>query len=112
MEITCSQQQQPPPPHQLLCSAYSAQQSTETQHTERATRVRPVCVARAFCVFCQHETWLRVFGSQVGRLCETSVDMDVLAVSAVCLALIAVVSQLHVLADDAELPVGRKRNKG
>jgi len=55
---------------------------------------------------------LRVFGSQVGRLCETSVDMDVLAVSAVCLALIAVVSQLHVLADDAELPVGRKRNKG
>ena len=50
-----------------------------------------------------------------GRLLRSSpatvVDMDVLTVGAVCLALIAVLSQVHVLADDAE-KVHMRRKQG
>jgi len=36
-------------------------------------------------------------------------DMDVLSLGAVCLVLITVVSQVHVLADDAEMQMRRKQ---
>ena len=48
-------------------------------------------------------------GCRIRSLWSNTVDMDVLAVSAVCLALIVAVTEVNVLAEDADVAARRKQ---